>query len=34
MIAVRFPDAPNGSVMQGFTSFCSHCGGIQQLTRV
>lgn len=34
MARVRFPDAPEGSVIQAFTSFCSHCGGVQQLARV
>jgi hypothetical protein len=33
MAAVRFPDAPADSVIEAFTSFCSHCGGIQQLRR-
>jgi len=31
MARVRFPDAPPGAVIERFTSFCSHCGGIQQL---
>ncbi len=31
MARFRFPDAPADSVIQAFTSFCSHCGGIQQL---
>ena len=31
MARVRFPDAPPGSVIDRFTSFCSHCGGIQHL---
>ena len=34
MAALRFPDAPKDSVIQAFTSFCSHCGGVQQLSRV
>jgi hypothetical protein len=34
MAHVRFPDAPKDSVIEAFTSFCSHCGGIQQLRRV
>jgi hypothetical protein len=33
MARVRFPDAPKDQVITSFTSFCSHCGGIQQLTR-
>lgn len=33
MAAVRFPDAPADSIIEAFTSFCSHCGGIQQLRR-
>jgi hypothetical protein len=33
MAKVRFPDAPAGVQMHGFTSFCSICGGVQQLTR-
>ena len=33
MASVRFPDAPADSVIEAFTSFCSHCGGIQQLRR-
>ncbi len=34
MAKVRFPDAPPDSVIQAFTSFCSHCGGMQQLRRL
>ncbi|CAN5304726.1 hypothetical protein BH11MYX1_BH11MYX1_10060 [soil metagenome] len=34
MARVRFPDTPADTVIQAFTSFCSHCGGIQQLTHV
>jgi hypothetical protein len=34
MARVRFPDVPPDQVIQAFTSFCSHCGGIQQLTHV
>ncbi len=34
MARVRFPDAPKDQVITAFTSFCSHCGGIQQLTHV
>jgi hypothetical protein len=34
MAAVRFPDAPPGSEPVGFTSICSHCGGMQQLERI
>ncbi len=34
MAKVRFPDAPPDAQIQAFTSFCSHCGGIQQLARV
>ena len=34
MARVRFPDAPADSIIEAFTSFCSHCGGIQQLRRV
>jgi hypothetical protein len=33
MARVRFPDAPAGAQIQRFTSFCSHCGGVQQLAR-
>lgn len=33
MIAVRFPDAPAGSIVERFTTFCSHCGGVQELVR-
>ena len=33
MAAVRFPEAPPDSIIEAFTSFCSHCGGIQQLRR-
>ncbi len=33
MARVRFPDAPEDSVIQAFTSFCANlnCGGVQQL---
>jgi hypothetical protein len=34
MARVRFPDAPAGAEIQKFTSFCPHCGGIQQLARI
>jgi hypothetical protein len=33
MAKFRFPDAPAGSVPVKFTSFCTHCGGVQQLER-
>jgi hypothetical protein len=31
MVKVRFPDAPPDAQMMAFTSFCSHCGGVQEL---
>jgi hypothetical protein len=34
MAKVRFPDAPAGSEPVKFTSFCTHCGGVQTLERV
>ncbi len=34
MARVRFPETPADTVIQAFTSICSHCGGIQQLTHV
>ena len=34
MARFRFPDAPPDSVIEAFTSFCSHCGGVQQLNRL
>jgi hypothetical protein len=33
MVTVRFPDAPPNAEMTAFTSFCSHCGGVQELQR-
>ncbi len=33
MVKVRFPEAPPDAEMMAFTSFCSHCGGVQQLQR-
>ena len=29
LIAIIFPDTPPGAQMQGFTSFCPLCGGVQ-----
>ncbi len=34
MAKVRFPDAPPDAQVEAFTSFCSKCGGIQQLERI
>ena len=34
MIQLRFPEAPKDTQMMAFTSFCSHCGGVQELQRV
>ncbi|HUJ63069.1 MAG TPA: hypothetical protein VLX92_31440 [Kofleriaceae bacterium] len=34
MAKVRFPDAPVDAQPIKFTSFCSHCGGIQELERI
>jgi len=34
MARVRFPDAPLDAEIQKFTSFCPHCGGGQQLSRI
>jgi len=34
MAHVRFPDAPPDAIVEKFTSFCPHCGGIQQLARI
>jgi hypothetical protein len=34
MARFRFPDAPPDAVIEAFTSFCSNCGGVQQLARV
>lgn len=34
MAQVRFPDAPPDAQVAAFTSFCSKCGGIQQLQRL
>jgi hypothetical protein len=34
MARVRFPDAPPDSVIQMFTSFCSMCGGVQELAHL
>jgi hypothetical protein len=31
LIRAAFPDIPDGAVMEGFTSFCPLCGGIQML---
>jgi hypothetical protein len=32
MAKVRFPNAPVDAMIAAFTSICSHCGGMQQLT--
>jgi hypothetical protein len=34
MVKLRFPDAPPGSIIERFTTFCSLCGGMQELSRV
>lgn len=34
LIARIFPDIPPGSAMQGFTSFCPLCGGVQVVEAV
>ena len=34
MVKVRFPDAPPGAVVERFTTFCSLCGGTQELSRI
>jgi hypothetical protein len=34
MASVRFPEASPVQEIMAFTSFCSHCGGVQQLARV
>ncbi|MFT3699780.1 MAG: hypothetical protein QM831_41925 [Kofleriaceae bacterium] len=34
MARVRFPNMPEGAVLEAFTSICSHCGGVQQLSHV
>lgn len=31
MVKVRFPDGPPDAQIAAFTSFCSHCGGVQEL---
>lgn len=34
MARTRFPDAPPGSEMKSFSSFCAFCGGIQLLAKM